>query len=191
MGLCLGPGTTPEGSWEHGQLALLGRFRLPSQDSPNLGTTPRDPGTAPRPPALLSPHWAHLTIQNGGPQSRCPLKGPDGHQGACPQPSRPRAMKGSPQVGQVAALGSDAVPPEAAGPCEAPRPQAPSESTAVGLRALTCSLHWHRFRLWPCWCPAHPGARPDSGPGADVKARPGSRHSTRHGRLCDRFSFLF
>lgn len=30
----------------------------------------------------------------------------------------------------------------------------------------------HRFRFWPCRRPAHLGARPDSGPGADVKVGP-------------------
>lgn len=52
--------------------------RLPPNRAPLQGTQTLLPG----PPAMLSPHWAHPTIHNGGPNSWSPLEGPDGHQGA-------------------------------------------------------------------------------------------------------------
>ena len=130
------------------------------QAGPDLETTPWGPDTPPRPAAGLPgsrpppsrPPPSRPGTGRGSRQSA----GSDGRAGAGVQQAL--TLKCRPSSGALRSF----VAPRA-------RPPRPRERRHG---APTLTLPPRRFRIWPRWRPADPGARPDSGPGADVKARP-------------------
>lgn len=132
----------------------------------NMGNTPWHPDTALRPanPPLPTPGQAHgsqwrpsVLVLAGGSQW------PPGSLTSA-QLAQCKVGVMHSEVGQVAELGFT--------------PNASVEAMPIRQRhrgsassdPIPC--YQHRFRFWPCRRPAHLGARPDSGPGADVKVGP-------------------